>query len=109
MEFPWVLVFDLGISNFKIVAHNFAEFLKVKKLVFSRTSKGNVTNLNFQRGGGQKTIPTTPPPPTGLKFFCNSPIMDRLVSSKKSNYYIKAWQLELLQKKFQTGGGGLKT
>ena len=62
------MVFDLGISNFKIVAHNFAEFLEVKKLVFSRTSKGNVTNLKFpEEGGGggevQKSIPTPFPPP----------------------------------------------
>ena len=68
MKFPWVLVFDLGISNFKIVAHNFAEFLEVKKFVFSRTSKGNVTNLKFpEEGGGgrevQKSIPTPFPPP----------------------------------------------
>ena len=53
VEFPWVLIFELGISNFKIVAHNFAEFLEVKKLVFSRTSKGNVTNLKFTKGGGR--------------------------------------------------------
>ena len=65
MKFPWVLVFDLGISNFKIVAHNFAEFPGVKNL-FSRISKGNVTNLKFPEGAFQ--------------------------------------QLELLQKKFQTGG-----
>ena len=49
MKFPWVLIFDLGISNFKMVAHNFAEFpgAGVKKLVFSRISKGNVTNLKL--------------------------------------------------------------
>ena len=67
MKFPWVSVFDLGISNFKVAAHNFAEFLEVKKLVFSRTSEGNVTNLKFpEEGGGgevQKSIPTPSPPP----------------------------------------------
>ena len=52
MKFPWVLIFDLGISSFKMVAHNFAEFpgAGVKKLVFSRISKGNVTNLKFPEG-----------------------------------------------------------
>ena len=62
MKFPWVLVFDLGISNFKIVAHNFAEFPGVKNLVFSRISKGNVTNLKFPEGAFQKSIPTHPHP-----------------------------------------------
>ena len=74
----WVLVFDLGISNFKIVAQNFAEFPGVKNLVFSRISKGNVTNLKFPEGAFQKSIPTPHPPPTGLEFFWNSsPITDR--------------------------------
>ena len=61
MKFPWALVFDLGISNFKIVAQNFAEFPGVKNL-FSRISKGNVTNLKFPEGAFQKSIPTNPPP-----------------------------------------------
>ena len=78
MKFPWVLVFDLGISNFKIVAHNFAEFPGVKNL-FSRTSKGNATNLKFPEGAFQKSIPTqAPTPATGLEFSWNtSPITDR--------------------------------
>ena len=61
VKFPWVLVFDHGISNFKIVAHNFAKFLGVKKLVFSRISKGNVTNLKFPEGGFRKVYLTPPP------------------------------------------------
>ena len=76
VKFPWVLVFDHGISNFKIVAHNFAEFLGLKKLVFSRISKVNATNLKFPEGGFRKVyLPLRPP--TGLKVFWNSPIMDR--------------------------------
>ena len=65
VKFPWVLAFDLGISNLKIVAHNFAEFpgAGVKKLVFSRISKGNVTNLKFPEGAFQKSI-TSPRPPS---------------------------------------------
>ena len=115
MKFPWVLVFDLGISNFKIVAHNFAEFPGVKNLVFSRISKGNVTNLKFPEGDFQKIIPTqTPPPtdhltpPTGLEFFWNSsPITDRWVSSKKSNYFNGNYRaIGTTQKKFQAGGEG---
>ena len=78
MKFPWVLVFDLGISNFKIVAHNFAEFPGVKNLVFSRISKGNVTNLKFPEEAFQKSIPTHPSPITSLEFFWNSsPVTDR--------------------------------
>ena len=61
MKFPWVLVFGLGISNFKIVGHNFPEFPGVKKLVFSRISKGNLTNLKFLEGEFQESIPTHPP------------------------------------------------
>ena len=50
VKFPWVLVFDLTISIFKIVAHNSAEFPGVKNFIFSRISKGNVTNLKFPEG-----------------------------------------------------------
>ena len=80
MKFPWVWIFDLGISNFKIVAQNGgAEFpgAGVKKLVFSRISKGNVTNLKFPEEAFQKSITIPRPPPTGLEFFWNSPITDR--------------------------------
>ena len=79
VKFPWVLAFDLGISNLKIVAHNFAEFpgAGVKKLVFSRISKGNVTNLKFPEEAFQKSITIPRPSPTGLEFFWNSPITDR--------------------------------
>ena len=57
MKFPWVLFFDLGISNSKIVAQYFAEFPGVKNLFFSRISKGNVTNLKLPEGAFQKSIP----------------------------------------------------
>ena len=112
MKFPWVLVFDLEISNFKIVAQNFAEFPGVKNLVFSRISKGNVTNLKFPEGAFQKSIPTHPPtPPTGLEFFWNSsPITDRWVSSKKSNYYNGNYMaIGTTSEKIPNRGGGLKT
>ena len=66
MKFPWVLIFDLVISNFKIVAHNFAEFPGVERLVFSRISKGNATNLKFSNGAFQKGIPLLPPPRFGV-------------------------------------------
>ena len=72
MKFPWVLVFDLGISNFKIVAHNFAEFPEVKNLVFSGISKGNVTNLKAPEGSVSEKytypLPTPPHPPPVWSF-----------------------------------------
>ena len=94
VKFPWVLVFDHGISNFKIVAHNFAEFLGVKKLVFSRI---------FRK------VYLPPHPSTGLKFLWNSPIMDRWVSSKTSNYYNRGMAIGTTSEKIPNKGGGLKT
>ena len=106
MKFPWVLFFDLGISNFQIVAHNFAEFPGVEKLVFSRISKGNVTNLKFSKGAFQKSIPTPPPPTYGSEFFWNSPITDRWVSSKKSNYYNRGMAVGTTLEKISNKGEG---
>ena len=94
VKFPWVLVFDHGISNFKIVAHNFAEFLGVKKLVFSRI---------FRK------VYLPPHPSTGLKFLWNSPIMDRWVSSKTSNYYNRGMAIGTTSEKIPNRGAGLKT
>ena len=82
---------------------------------FSRISKGNVTNLKSPEGAFQKSIPThprpphSPSPPTGLEFFWNSPITDRWVSSKKSNYYNRDMAIETTSEKIPNRGGGLKT
>ena len=57
MEIPWVLLFDLGISEgcHKIVL-NFQGW----KLVFSGISKSEVTNLEFPRGFSEKYILNPP-------------------------------------------------
>ena len=56
-EFPWVLVFEFGISKgCHTILLNFQE----SKLVFSGISNGKVTNLKFP-GGFQKIISPTSP------------------------------------------------
>ena len=71
MEFPWVLVFDFGISK---GCHTILLNFQGWKLVFSRISKGKVKNLKFS-GSFQKIISSTPLPPACLVFFWNSPIL----------------------------------
>ena len=49
MEFPWVLVFDLGIfKECQAILQNF----QGSKLVFTGISKGKVTNLKLPGWGG---------------------------------------------------------
>ena len=68
VEFPWVLVFDLGISKWcHTILLNFQEW----KLVFSGISKCRSQKSKISRAGFQKIISSTLP---CLVFFWNSPL-----------------------------------
>ena len=94
MKFPWVLIFDLGISKER-VSHNFAEFPRVK-LFFSGIFKVTVRNLNISGwevgGGGQKSMSSTPP-------SCLDFILEQLILPHKTLN-------RLFQKKNKQGGRG---
>ena len=67
------------------------------KLVFSRISKGKVTNLKFPEGWGASKKYTYPPPPPVWSFSGIAQCQWTCEFHPKS-------QKKLLQKKFQTGG-----
>ena len=70
LEFPWVLVFDLGISK---GCHTILQNFRGQKLVFSGISKGKVTNLKILEGFSEKYVLN---PCLCLDFFWNSPMTE---------------------------------
>ena len=60
LEFQWVLVFELEISKW---CHTILQNFQWRKLVFSRISKGKVTNLKLLRVSLRKTYRQPPLPP----------------------------------------------
>ena len=68
VEFPWVLIFDLGISK---GCHTVLQNYQGWKLVFSGISKVKVTNLKIPEFLFKKVYLQPPP---RLDFFWNSPL-----------------------------------
>ena len=97
MKFSWVLVFDLGISK---GWHTILYHIQWWKLIFSGISKGKVTNLKIPKGRFQKSISTT----QHVWSFSEIVPWTGDFHPKSQITILVAHQLELFQKKFQTGG-----
>ena len=99
----WFLTLQFPISKlWQTILQN---YFQGWKLAFSRISKGKVTNLKFPEWGVSENY-TYPPTPHLFFFFFSGIAQWTGEFHPKSQITIAAWQLELLQKKFQTGGEG---
>ena len=76
-KFPWVLVFDFGISR---GCHTNLQNFQGQKLFFSGISWSKVTNLKFPGGFSEKYILNPP----CLGFFWNSPMLELAVYNTPS-------------------------
>ena len=95
VKFPWVLVFELGVSK---GWHTILQNCQGWKLVFSKISKGKVTNLKIPERVFQKSVTTT----QLVWSFSGIAQWAGEFDPKSQITILVAWQLELFQKKFQT-------
>ena len=97
VKFPWVLVFELGVSK---RWHTILQNCQGWKLVFSKISKGKVTNLKIPERVFQKSVTTT----QLVWSFSGIAQWAGEFDPKSQITILVAWQLELFQNNIPNRG-----